>query len=74
MKYCKDCKWLVPSPDFADAARKAEYSKCCSPKARVDMVSGEPIVVYCSSQRNAVYASETCGPDAQWFEPKEAAP
>lgn len=50
-----------------------QYDKCTNPK-RVkgyNPVNGEPRgLVYCEGMRES---RENCGPDAKWFEPKDAA-
>ena len=67
MKFCKDCRF------FTEVLAQGE---CQSPNVSVtiDPVFGREIrgyngVAYCSTMRIS-----DCGPDAKWFEPKEAAP
>ena len=69
MKFCKDCKWFRPNDGDSDIYK---YAKCASPQAEFNPVSGEPLLMYCFSQR--MDATKSCKPEALWFEPKEPTP
>lgn len=62
MKYCKDCKWC-----------DVRLVWCNSPKRPTvpDMVTGESLASQSNPYDLRAY-DIWCGPEAKWFEPKEA--
>jgi hypothetical protein len=71
MKYCKDCKWFQAGPS---EARAYDLAKCLAKVGRNNPVSGIPEVTFCENQRTNMSTGKCCGPDAIYFEPKEATP
>lgn len=64
IKLCKNCKWYKAS----------DYSQCGSKKniSGVDYIGlGQNVLFY--SALNLREKEQYCGPDANWFEHKEAA-
>jgi len=71
LKFCKDCKWCVPS-----AAAFYDAPQCSQPTvAAVDLVSGVSTMPYCSSMRQGSNSSAVypCGLEGVLFEPKSIA-
>lgn len=67
IKLCIDCKYCLPNPTVSHV----NYSHCVHPRlpVRYDMISGDRLLNYCSSQR--VTGDNYCGAEAQFFQQKE---
>ena len=71
MKFCKDCKWCCADGGF--------FWRSVTPNAKCGYVKNNRNVMvtgdirdsrdFCSINRGCEHL---CGPDAKWFEPKEA--
>lgn len=64
MKFCKDCKWYLPT--------SSEHWERCTNKlncTKKDLVSGRVIDSYTPSFLRA--SIKLCGPTAKWYEEKE---
>lgn len=67
MKFCKDCKHSVKGAMYWWCSRNARET--------ISPVDGSPVQVGtmdCAAERMGTYDS-ACGPEAQYFEPREAA-
>ena len=69
MKFCKDCfyvdipmRWDV----ITDRKREDIANACCSRTKTYDMVSGEPIMSFCSVERESL-RPEACGKEGKHF-------
>jgi hypothetical protein len=58
MKLCKDCKYLKDGLCMHLSA------------ARIDYVDGEPLPNYMASSHRSWVDSNSCSPEARFFEPK----
>ncbi len=67
MKFCKDCKHLVPGRCETYAA------KCQHPKLSQDLVTGKSITDDCGSLRKkrGWFWRDYCGPEGRWWEAKD---
>ncbi len=63
MKLCKECAWYHAS----DIPPKSATAICQRPTREVDVVTGEPLTLFCSVERNATGA---CALAAHFFEPR----
>jgi len=66
VKYCKDCK-------FFSIEHKQGVCSCPNVPKVIDPVFGVPVFGDCRNFCAALRLMK-CGPDAKWFEPKEATP
>ena len=62
MKLCIDCEHY---------RNRSNMAFCESPKNEWSVIDGRPKSLFAALQRSTRYS---CGPDAAWFEPKQAIP
>ena len=75
-KFCKDCKFYNATSESAQV-NPGEYARCDYGKIEtVSLVTGERTdrrdLTYCVTVRGSALARH-CGPDAQFFGPRESA-
>ena len=68
MKLCKDCKHARPERNFL-FMENYEFAVCHSPNQERSLVDGHIHPEFLEIVRRE-YGG--CGPEAQWFEPKDA--
>ena len=76
MKYCINCRHYQPAGVNYEPRERIAYSTCAKAElTEMNPVSGETIKTpsYCVVERKHT-CGNSCGLDAKWFEPKEAAP
>jgi hypothetical protein len=73
MKLCVDCRWHEPSKH---SSTTENYDRCIKPVS-VSPVTGKSATKhphnYCTTMRTNYGKDTTCGPAAEWFEPREPA-
>lgn len=79
-KFCTDCKHGRLSPDFAqETGKDKEFMRCTRKSPFIEFAPGKFVgnSEYCNAERMKVswlYSRLTghCGPEARYFEPKDA--
>lgn len=63
MKFCKDCKWIVPS----ELQGKSRYARCANPEVNRD--ESDFLIDGTDCTFAAIAREKVCGQDAIFFEP-----